>query len=149
MGCLPVTLKAKAAQVDFSRVKAGDVYSFTRKITDTDLRRFAKLSGDFNPLHMDAAYARKTPFKKKVVHGMLLASFFSRLLGMMCPGEKCLYISQDLKFLKPVFAGQTVTVRAEIKSKNDSIRMITLDTAILVGSSTVVSGEARASFRGE
>ena len=144
-----MTLKRpKAACLDYASVEVGAVYSFEHKITDDDIRRFAELSGDFNPLHVDAAYAPKTKFKKNIAHGMLLAGFFSRILGMMCPGEKCLYLTQDLQFRGPVFSGQKLTVQGIVKAKTDNGQMVTLQTEILADGSKVVTGEAKARFLG-
>ena len=86
----------------FSEIKPGDTYSFERILTTGDIRAFAQLSGDFNPLHTDAHYAKRASFRTNIAHGMLLAGLFSRLIGMYCPARGSLYLSQSLEFRNPV-----------------------------------------------
>ncbi|MCS5553038.1 MAG: MaoC family dehydratase, partial [SAR324 cluster bacterium] len=81
----------------------GQKVEFTEVISESMVQEFAKLSGDYNPQHMDESYATKTRFKKRICHGMLLASLFSRLVGMYLPGKHSLYFSQSLNFLYPAF----------------------------------------------
>jgi len=100
-------------------------------IIDEELEEnFAKISGDFNPLHMDEQYAKETKFGKRVCHGMLLASFFSRLVGMYLPGKNALYFSQDLNFVGPCFIGDKITVQGEVIEKSEATRIIKLKTTI-------------------
>jgi acyl dehydratase len=91
---------------------------------------FAKISGDFNPLHMNNEYAEKTNFGQRVCHGMLLASFFSKLVGMYMPGKNSLYFSQSLNFRNPGFIGDLVTVSGEIVERKNSVKLITMKTTI-------------------
>jgi len=91
---------------------------------------FAKLSGDYNPLHVNEEYARKTNFKKRVCHGMLLSSFFSRLIGMYLPGKHALLFSQSLNFVNPCFIDDKIIVEGEIIDKSEGIKMITINTNI-------------------
>ena len=119
-----------AAELDFEQIKIGQTVEFAEKITQTRLDDFAKLSGDYNPLHMDANYATSTRFAKQVCHGMLLASFFSKLVGMYMPGKNALYFSQTLSFQAPCYSGDEVTIRGEVTAKSDSTRMITIKTLI-------------------
>jgi len=79
---------------------------------------------------MDEQYAKETKFEKRVVHGMLLASFFSRLIGMYLPGKNALYFSQNLNFVNPCFIGDKVTVQGEIMNKSESTKIIKLKTSI-------------------
>ena len=99
-------------------------------ITESHLDSFAKLSGDYNPLHMDAGYAKTTRFKKRICHGMLLASFFSKLVGMYLPGKNALYFSQTLNFESPCFVGDEITVEGKVIDKSESTKTITLNTSI-------------------
>ena len=133
----------KAAANSYSDINEGSSYSFDRKISRQDVVDFAKLSGDFNPLHVDAEFGRKSQFKKNIAHGMLAASLFSTLVGMHCPGEKSLYMSQTLNFRMPIYYEDIVTVRGTVISKNDSIKMITLKTEILKNDKVAIDGEAR------
>ena len=114
----------------FEEIKIGLEHKFTEKITNLSLDDFAKLSGDYNPLHMDAEYAKGTKFKKQVCHGMLLASFFSKLVGMYIPGKNALYFSQSLNFQSPCYIDDIVIVRGEVIDKSDSTRIITMKTSI-------------------
>ena len=133
----------KANKLNYSEISQGDVYSFSRIITRKDVLDFAKLSGDFNPLHIDKDFGKKSQFKTNLVHGMLASSLFSTLVGMHCPGEKSLYISQTLNFKLPIYCNEQLTVKGTVISKNDSTRLITLKTEILKGEKTAVFGEAK------
>lgn len=130
-------------------IRVGAEYSFQQRITSVMVQRFASLSGDHNPLHVDAKFAATTSFQKPIVHGMLLASFFSRLIGERCPGLHSLYFSQTLAFRGPIFVGETVTVQARVIAKSDSTRMITLETVIIGPRGIAVRGEAKASYAQE
>jgi len=133
----------KAAFINYSDIKQGEVHLFSRKISGKDVMDFAKLSGDFNPLHVDAEFGRESQFKTNIVHGMLAASLFSTLVGMHCPGEKSLYMSQTLNFRQPIYYDDLVVVRGTVISKNDSIKMITLKTEILRNDKVAIDGEAK------
>lgn len=114
----------------FEELFIGQKITFTQKINESLIEDFAKISGDFNPLHMNDKYAEKTNFGKRVCHGMLLASFFSKLVGMHLPGENSLYFSQLLNFRNPGFIGDLVTVSGEIIEKKNSIKLVTMKTTI-------------------
>jgi len=100
------------------------------KITESIVSDFAKISGDYNPLHMDENYAKSTTFKKRVCHGMLLASFFSRLVGMYLPGKYALYFSQSLNFQNPCFINDVITIEGKVIDKSVATRLITIKTSI-------------------
>ena len=132
----------------FAQIKLGDTVSFTEKITKSHLDNFANLSGDYNPLHMDENYAKNTKFKKQVCHGMLLASFFSKLIGMYLPGKNSLYFSQTLNFQAPCYVDEQLTIQGEVIDKSDATRMITLKTTIHNGSGIcLVDGVAKVLVR--
>ena len=116
--------------INFKEITIGYSKKFTVKITSKMLEDFATLSGDYNPLHMDNKYAEKTQFKKQVCHGMLLTSFFSRLIGMYIPGKNALYFSQTVNFRSPCFVEDIVTVTGEVTEKRDTTKMITIKTEI-------------------
>lgn len=134
----------KAAQLRYEDIRVGAVYEFARTITKDDVMQFAELSGDHNPLHGDPAFGAKSQFGKNVVHGMLAASLFSTLIGMYCPGERALYMSQTLQFRKPIFYGDRVTVRGTVIAKNDSVQLVTMKTEIIRDSDVLIGGEAKA-----
>lgn len=127
-----------------SRFYVGQKASFSRTVTETDLVMFAGLSGDYNPVHMDREYATGTRFGQRIAHGMLTASFLSRLLGMELPGKESVYLEQTLKFKKPVLIGDTITATAEILDIDYERRIFTLSTICTNQEGvTVLSGEGK------
>ena len=118
----------KLAEYKFDEIILGTKTKFTVEINVSMINEFAKISGDNNPLHMDEYYASKTQFGKRVCHGMLLASFFSRLIGMYMPGKNALYFSQTLNFQTPCFVGDLITIEGEVIDKSQSTRIITIKT---------------------
>ncbi|MFD2046701.1 MaoC family dehydratase [Ornithinibacillus salinisoli] len=106
----------------------GQTAHFSRTITETDFVSFAGLSGDYNPIHVDTEYAKRTFFRERISHGLLTASLLSRLLGMHLPGPGSVYVSQTMYFTKPVFIGDTITARAEVLEVHEKNRLITLQT---------------------
>ena len=111
-----------------------------RRVNEHDLKAFAAVSGDANPIHMDEAYAATTLMKARVVHGMLLGGYISALLGAELPGPGAIYLSQTLSFKRPVRIGDEVTVRATVRAVND--QDVTLATTCLVRRKACVDGEA-------
>lgn len=132
-----------AAALIFSDLRVGDAYAFSRMLTEDDVQIFAKLSGDYNVLHLDAAFAAGTDFKHPIVHGMLAGSLFSALIGMHCPGRTGVYLSQTLEFRNPIFPGELLTVMGTILEKHESTSLLLLKTEILKGAVVAVAGEAR------
>lgn len=136
--------------LSFEQIKIGDIVKFEETIDQSTIDDFARISGDYNPLHMDEKYAASTPFKKRVCHGMLLASFFSKLVGMYMPGKNALYFSQTLNFQAPCHVDDEVIIQGEVIDKTDSIRMITLKTLIHNRNDIcLVEGVAKVLFRQE
>lgn len=121
-------------------ISVGDSASLERVWTEHDVASFAALSGDANPLHMDEAYAASTKFGKRVVHGMLVGSLCSTLVGMHIPGKRCLYLKQDLAFRKPVFIGDKVVATATVSAKSDSTRVLEIRVSIKKEGEEVVGG---------
>ena len=135
---------SKAENLNLDDIKVGMAREFSVSIDEEMVERFANLSGDFNPLHMDEDYAKNTKFQKRVVHGMLLASFFSRLVGMHLPGKKALYLLQNLKFKNPAFIGDQLKVTGRVTSVSEQLKIITMETTILNSKGqTLVEGEAK------
>ena len=112
------------ADKSIDQMSIGDKSSFKRTVTNEDIIEFARISGDINPLHLDAKYAASTKFKKRIAHGMFLGALCSRLVGVYLPGRRCLYLSQDLVFKNPVYIGDTVTVTGRVKHKSNAARII-------------------------
>lgn len=94
--------------------KIGDKAEFSKTISESDVYLFAGITGDFNPVHVNEEYAKTTIFKRRIVHGLLTSSFICSALGTKLPGEGTIHINQELKFIKPVYIGDTITVRLEI-----------------------------------
>ncbi len=115
---------------------------YAKTITDADIVLFAGVSGDTNPVHLDAHFADQTPFKGRIAHGMLSASFISTVLGTRLPGPGCIYLSQSLKFRAPVKAGDTVTARVTIRDIAADKKRIVVDTVCTVDDEVVIDGEA-------
>lgn len=115
---------------------------YAKTVTDADVVMFAGISGDTNPVHLDAHFADQTAFKGRIAHGMLSASFISTVLGTRLPGPGCIYLSQSLKFRAPVKAGDTVTARVTIRDINEEKKRVVLETVCTVGETVVIEGEA-------
>jgi len=98
----------------YNDLKVGQKASLQEKITEEDLSNFIAITGDENPLHVDASFAEQTFFGQRIAHGMLSASLFSPLAGMHIPGIGAIYKSQTLEFLRPVFIGDTLVAWFEI-----------------------------------
>ena len=92
----------------------GQKAQFSKTISESDVYLFAGITGDMNPIHVNEVFAKTTRFGKRIVHGMLVSSFISSALSMKLFGENTVYVSQEIKFLKPVFIGDTITVTLEI-----------------------------------
>ncbi len=106
----------------------GEHASFSKTITETDITLYAGISGDFNPIHVDAEYAKTTRFGERIAHGMLTAGLISTVLGMKLPGPGAIYLGQELKFMKPVFIGDTIIARVEVTEFNAEKRVLTAKT---------------------
>lgn len=129
-------------QVDINQFKVGMTESYEQTITDFDIKSFASLSGDNNPVHMSDQYAEKSRFKKRIAHGLLSASFFSALFGTRLPGYGCVYVSQNLNFRRPVFIGDTVTATIEIYKIDIHKSRVFFKTICKVKQKVVIDGEA-------
>ena len=116
---------------DFNKIKLGDSASVVKRITEDDIRKFVEITGDNNPLHVDKKFAKTTPFKDIVVHGMLGASFISTVIGTKLPGSGALWVAQSLEFLLPVRLGDELTVTCTVIKKHDNQRLLELDTEIV------------------
>lgn len=109
-------------------LEIGDSASMSKTVSETDVYLFAGITGDFNPAHIDAEYAKETFFKARIAHGMLSAGFISALLGTKLPGPGTIYVGQELKFLAPVMIGDTVTAKVEVVEINREKNRVTLRT---------------------
>jgi len=114
----------------FEEISVGDTAEIEHTVTQVDIERFVELTGDDNRLHVDAAYAAHTSFKKPVAHGMLGASFISTVIGTRLPGDGALWFSQNLEFLLPVRVGDRLKIRASVLRKEERSRVLELQTDI-------------------
>ena len=120
----------KLSEYTFDKIEIGLSKEFLVTITESMVDDFAELSGDFSPIHMDEKYAESTTFKKRVVHGMLLGSFLSRVDGMYLPGKHALYFSQSMEFRNPCFIGDTVKVSSEVIDISESTKILKIESKI-------------------
>lgn len=104
------------------KLMLGDTVSYTRNVTESDVIKYAEITGDFNPAHFDSEYCKHTNFKERIVHGTLCLGYISTALGMYLPGPGTIYLSQDIKFTLPVKFNDTITATVTIieiiKEKN-------------------------------
>ena len=125
------------------KFKPGDTASVTKIITQEDIEKFAKLSGDHNPIHLDEEHAKGTRFGRRIAHGMLTSSLISNVIGNELPGVGSIYLSQTLQFLAPVFAGDTITARATVTSVREDKPIVKLETVCAnQRDEVVIKGEA-------
>jgi len=124
-------------------LKIGDKFSTERLVTDEVIRKFADVSGDHNPIHLNDEVAKKTRFGKRIAHGMLSGAFISAVLGYELAERNIVYLSQTLKFTAPVFIGDTVTATATVTNIREDKPIITLETVCTNQNGEVlVKGEA-------
>jgi acyl dehydratase len=108
-------------KIPLDEIEIGMEVSYSQTIMDSDVKSFAGISGDRNPVHMDEEYAENSRYKKRIAHGMISASYFSSLFGTKIPGEGCVYVAQSLQFKRPVYLGDTVTATV-IVNKIDLVK---------------------------
>ena len=133
------------AEAEVLGVKVGQTATFSKTVAEEDVVKFAEVSGDTNPLHLDSSYAEKTRFKQRVAHGMLSAGFISAALGTkLAPHAVVIYLNQNLRFQRPVMIGDTITTRAEVKAVDPEKRFVTVSTVCTnQRDEPVVTGEAQ------
>jgi len=126
----------------FEDLSVGQSASMGKTITEADILMFAAVSGDTNPVHLNAEYAAGTMFKQRIAHGMLSAGLISAVLGTQLPGPGTIYLGQTLKFRAPVKIGDTVTATVTVASLDAEKKRATLATVCTVGGKPVIEGEA-------
>jgi acyl dehydratase len=123
--------------------KIGNSATMTKTFLDEDVRIFASISGDRNPIHLDDEYAANTRFGKRLVHGILTSGMISALLGMELPGPGSIYVKQILNFKAPVFIGDTITATVTVTGVRTDKPIITLETICKnQNGNIVIDGEA-------
>ena len=115
---------------------------YAKTITEADVTLYAGISGDTNPLHINEEFASGTRFKTRVVHGMLTTGLWSTLIGTRLPGPGCAYMSQDMKFLKPVYVGDTVTARMTVAEIDLDKQRVYLNGECVVAEDVVAVGRS-------
>jgi len=124
-------------------LRIGDKAILSKAFTEEEVFRFAELSTDKNPLHLDKDFGRASIFGQRIVHGMLVASLFSGLIGMQLPGEGSIYLGQTLAFKAPVAIGEQVTATVEIIKIREDKPIVTLRTLCIdSGGKVLIEGEA-------
>ena len=126
----------------FEDLQIGMEASFAKVVTAEDIGQFAEVTGDKNPVHLDAAYAARTPFKEPIAHGMLTASYISAVFGMHLPGPGAIYISQTLNFRGPVRIGDTVRTLVRLVELYPAKKRARFDCECVVAGKPVLVGEA-------
>ena len=125
-----------------SAIEVGQAAEFTKTVTEADVVLFAGVTGDFNPAHIDQAWAEASRFGGRIAHGMLSAAFISTVLGMKLPGPGTIYLEQTLRFTAPVRIGETVTARVQVAEVLPKRRIRLTTTVVKQDGTPVVEGEA-------
>ncbi len=123
-------------------LEVGMMREVSHTVSEQDVADFARISGDYNPLHMDEEYAKTTPFGGRIAHGALTASYISAILGNDLPGPGAVFTTLELKFRAPVRIGDTVLARATVDDVNVRRRRVTLDVRCMVGETVIAKGKA-------
>ena len=118
---------SQVQNIPYAELEVGQKAEYTSSIAERDLQLFAAVSGDRNPVHLDAAYAATTQFKERIAHGMLTGALVSAAIATELPGPGSIYLGQSLRFRRPVKLGDTITVSLEIAEKTDRHRNVTIE----------------------
>ncbi len=129
-------------KIPLEEIEIGMEVSYSQTITDADVKSFAGISGDRNPVHMDEEYAENSRYKKRIAHGIMSASYFSALFGTKIPGEGCVYVAQSLQFKRPVYLGDTVTATVIVNKIDLVKKRVFFRTICKVKNKIVIDGEA-------
>jgi acyl dehydratase len=112
-------------------MNVGDTFEREFSYSQADVEAFAKVSGDANPVHLDAEYAATTAFKRPIIHGMLGASIFTRLMGMEWPGPGAIYLEQSLAFKRPMYVDTSYTAKLEVKEIDERRHTARVETRVV------------------
>ncbi|WP_301860645.1 MaoC family dehydratase [uncultured Megasphaera sp.] len=133
-----------ARDIAYDDIHVGDSASLSKTISEYDVYAFAGVTGDFNPVHINAEFAKDSMFQQRIAHGMLSAGLISAVLGTELPGINTIYMNQSLSFLAPVLYGDTLTATVECKEKDDAKHRIIFKTTVTNQHGKIVTdGEAR------
>ncbi|MBO8161294.1 MAG: MaoC family dehydratase [Thermosipho sp. (in: Bacteria)] len=132
----------------YEDLKIGDTYSKETIVKSDDVLKFAEITGDKNPIHINEEYAKKSIFGGRISHGILLLGYLSAVLGMEFPGPGTIYMKQEAKFLKPVYVGEKIKICIEVKEKNDEKKRVKVSTQIFKENGEIaIDGEALLSLK--
>lgn len=126
-----------------NKISKSDTFIYEFSFSQDDVIKFAEASGDFNPIHLDDDFAVKSIFKRKIIHGFLAGSVFSKVFGTIFPGEGTIYLKQDMSFIKPMFTLTKYQASFEIIDTNPDKNRATVKTTILdLDNQIIIKGEA-------
>ena len=129
-------------KIHFNKLKINQSYTESIKVSDANIKKFASASGDKNPIHLNENFAKNTIFKTRIAHGMLIASFISSVIGNKFPGNGTIYVSQNLKFMRPVKINDIVEVKIILEKKIPKKKWCQLKTLCFVKNKIVLEGIA-------
>lgn len=129
-------------KISLKKIEVGMCVSYSQVVKDSDIKKFAEISGDRNPVHLEEDFAKNSRYKKRIAHGLLTASYFSALFGTKIPGEGCVYASQSLKFKRPVYLGDTVTATVVVTKLDLRKKKVFFRTICKVKNKVVTDDEA-------
>ena len=128
--------------IPIEKIQIGMRASYSQTITDADIKAYAGLSGDHNPVHVNEEYAAESRYGRRLAHGLMSVGFFSALFGMRLPGPGCVYVSQNIKFKRPVYIDDTVTAVAEVTDVCIDKKRVFFSTTCYVKNKIVITGDA-------
>jgi len=128
--------------MDISKIKCGDYVEIKKKMTLKMVKNFAKISEDFNPVHLDKKYALKSRYKGQIIHGLMAASLFSGLFGTKLPGKGCVYKSQNIRFKRAIYINDIVTAKVQVNVVDMRKKVIKFKTQCFVNNKVVIDGES-------
>ncbi|SRR5690554_3005051 len=128
--------------IPIEKIQIGMRVSYSQTITDADIKAYAGLSGDHNPVHVNQEYAEESRYGRRLAHGLMSVGFFSALFGMRLPGPGCVYVSQNIQFKRPVYIDDTVTAIAEVTDVCLKKKRVFFSTNCYVKNKIVISGDA-------
>ena len=126
----------------YDQLTVGEVAEFSKTFSEADIYLYAGISGDFNPAHINEAFASQTFFKTRIAHGMLSAGLISAVIGTQLPGPGTIYMQQTLSFLAPVYVGDTICAHVEVVEKMEKKRVRLKTTCVNQDDVVVLNGEA-------
>jgi len=129
-------------KIPIVEIEVGMNVSYSQTVTDADIKAFAGLSGDRNPIHLDEEYAKNSRYKKRIAHGLMTASYFSALFGTKIPGEGCVYVSQSLRFKRAVYLNDTIIATVTVTKVDMERKRVFFRTTCKVKNKIVTDGEA-------